>query len=281
MHRHGAKAPRILGMKALHYKFWRLGVLAIGWLVMGCAAPVAAGLDEADANRIVVALDRASIDASKEGDPAVEGKFRVLVARDDVARALGAMRDEELPRAKPSSVLDAIGKGALVPSQTAEHAQLVAGMAGDLERTLQGIDGVVFARVHLNLPAPNPLGEAKGAHASASVLVEHRGSVPPLSNDAVQRLVAGGVAGLAPSDVNVVTVSRAAPPASGASPIAHVGPIAVARGSMRVLQGALVALVALVALLAAATLVLYSRLARARADLASRPAPQAASRAHA
>jgi type III secretion protein J len=251
--------------------------LAIVCFVTGCTAPVATGLDEGDANRIVVTLDRASIDSSKEGDPGAEGKFRVLVARDDVARALGAMRDEELPRAKPPGVLDALGKGALVPSQAAEHAQLVAGLAGDLERTLQGIDGVVFARVHLNLPAPNPLGDTKGPHASASVLVEHRGSTPPLSNDAVQRLVAGGVAGLAPSDVSVVTVSRAAPPAAGASPIAHVGPIAVARGSMRVLQGALVALVALVALLAAATLVLYSRLARARADLAARAsAPQAA-----
>lgn len=255
----------------LRAKWFRLGpgvfgVLAI--LLVACNAPVAAGLDESDANRIVVTLDRASIDATKEGDPSVEGKFRVLVARDDVARALGAMREEELPRVKAPGVLDAIGKGALVPSQAAEHAQIVAGMAGDLQRTLEGIDGVVFARVHLNVPSPDPLRESRGAHPSASVLIEHRGSTPPLTNDSVQRLVAGGIAGLAPSDVSVVTISRAAPPTiAGQSPIAHVGPIAVARGSMRALQGALVALVALVAVLAAATLLLYSRLGRARADL--------------
>lgn len=249
---------------------WRLCALAI--LLVGCNAPVAAGLDDADANRIVVTLDRATIDATKEADPAAEGKFRVLVARDDVARALGAMHDDELPRAKPPGVLDAIGKGALVPSQAAEHAQLVAGMAGDLERTLQGIDGVVHARVHLNVPAADPLREARGAHASASVLVEHRGSTPPVAADAIQRLVAGGVAGLAPSDVSVVTVPRAAPPqSSGAGQLGHVGPIAVARGSMRTLQAALVGLVALVAILAAATLALYSRLARARAELQARP----------
>ena len=242
-------------------------LVVLATLLVACSAPVATGLDEPEANRIVVVLDRASVDATKEADPAGEGKFRVLVARDDVARALGAMKDEELPRPKPPSVLDAIGKGALVPSQAAEHAQLVAGMAGDLERTLNGVDGVVFARVHLNLPASNPLGDPKGAHASASVLLEHRGSTPPLANDAVQRLVAGGVAGLAPSDVTVVTVPRAAPAQNGAQ-LAHVGPIAVARGSMRALQGALVALVALVALLATATLLLYSRLARARAELA-------------
>ena len=48
----------------------------------GCTVPVAAGLDEVDANRIVVALDHASVDAVKESDPVVEGKFRVVVARD-------------------------------------------------------------------------------------------------------------------------------------------------------------------------------------------------------
>src|SRR5258706_11510911 len=122
-----------------------------------CSVPVPAGLEETDANRIVGALDKAAIDAVKEVDPSVEGRFRVLVPRDDAARALGAMRDEELPRPRPAGVLDAMDKGALVPSRTAEHAQMVAGIAGDLERTLMGVDGILAARVHLNLPAPDPL----------------------------------------------------------------------------------------------------------------------------
>ena len=109
---------------------------------LGCSVPVAGSLDEDDANRIVLALDRANIDSSKEVDPQSEGKVRVTVARDDVARALAAMRDEELPRPRPAGVLESMDKGALVPSQTAEHAQYVAGVAGDLERTLESVDGV-------------------------------------------------------------------------------------------------------------------------------------------
>jgi type III secretion protein J len=234
-------------------------------LLTGCSVPVAGALDDTEANQVVVALERASVDATKEVDPQAEGKWRVTVTRDDVPHALAVMRDEELPRARPPGVLDAVGKGALVPSEAAEHAQLVAGLEGDLERTLEGVEGILRARVHLSVPARSPLRDEGPQRGTASVLLEHRGSTPPLSADSVQRLVAGAVAGMLPTDVNVVLVSRAAPAAPTGGELGHVGPIAVARTSLRELQGALVALVALVAALAAATLVLYARLTRARA----------------
>jgi type III secretion protein J len=248
-------------------------LLSAGLGLAGCSAPVAAALDDSEASRVVVALERANIDSTKEPDPASEGKWRVDVGRDDVPRALVVMREEELPRTAPAGVLDALGKGSLVPSEAAEHAQLVAGTAGDLERSLEDIDGILRARVHLNVPSPSPLRDLVSPRGSASVLVEYRGSTPPLSAESVQRLVAGGVAGLLPGDVAVVMISRPAPAAVAAGELGHVGPIAVARRSLRELQGALVGLVALVAILAAVTLVLYARLTRARMDAARPPAP--------
>jgi type III secretion protein J len=256
-----------------------LVVLALSalWGASGCATPVAAGLDEGEADRVEVALERANVEASKEADPAADGKFRVMVARDDVAPALSAMRDEGLPRAKSPGVLDAVGKGALVTSEAAEHAEVVAGMAGDLERTLESIDGVLSARVHLSVPEPAGMfaHDLARPRPSASVLLEHQGAAPPIAVDEVQRLVAGGVTGLAPADVAVITVSRPAPPSPGRD-MARIGPIAVARGSARALQAALVALVALVAILAAVTLFLYSRLTRLRRDLIARERARAA-----
>jgi type III secretion protein J len=243
-------------------------ILAAAALLAACGVPVAGGLDDAEANRIFVALDRANVDAVKEQDPAGEGRWRVTVARDDLPRALAVMREEDLPRRDPLGVSDAVGKGSLVPSEAAEHAQLVAAIAGELERSLQGIDGVLKARVHLNVPSPNPLRDAVPARGSAGVLVEHRGATPPVSAESIQRLVAGGVPGLAPADVVVVMVARPAPAGpEGETGLAHVGPIAVTRASMHPLQAALVALIALVAALAGATLALYSRLARARSAL--------------
>jgi type III secretion protein J len=199
-------------------------VLLCAALVASCSVPIAGGLDDREAGHVVVALDHASIEAAKEADPSADGKWRVTVPRDDVARALGVLRDEELPRAAPPGVLDAIGKGSLVPSEAAEHAQLVAGIAGDLERSLESIDGVLHARVHLNVPPPNPLRDTAPARASASVLLEHRGATPPLSADAVARLVAGGVANMLQTDVAVVFIPRPAPPSTQGSGLAP-GPI--------------------------------------------------------
>lgn len=244
----------------------RVGGLFFFLLLAACNVTVAAGLDETDANRIALALEGSNVDAQKEPDPQVEGKFRIAVSKDDVPQALAAMRAEELPRPKPSGVLDAMDKGALVPSQAAEHAQLVAGTAGDLERTLLSIDGILEARVHLNLPAADPLRDAPPQKATASVLVEHRGATPPLAPEAIQRLVSGGAPGLQPADVAVVLVSRPSAPQTKGAELAHVGPIAVGKGSAKMLQAVLGGLVLLVALLAIATLVLYSRLARARAE---------------
>jgi type III secretion protein J len=264
--------------------FRTVGVLSgacLGALVVSaCSVPVAGDLDDAEANRVFVALDRANVDPTKEQDPGAEGKWRVSVARDDVPRAMSVLLEEALPRRQPAGVLDAVGKGALVPSEAAERAQLMAGIAGDLQRSLESIDGVFRARVHLSVPpppAPLQARDVPAARGTAAVLLEHRGATPPVSADAVQRLVAGGVTGLLPTDVSVVFVARATPALAPPDELGHVGPIAVARASMRKLQAALAVLVALVASLSASTLVLYSRLTRAQAALGrdAPPAPRA------
>jgi len=244
--------------------------------LVGCAVPVAAGLEETDANRVVVALDQAGIDAAKEADPTTEGRFRVTVPRDDAARALATMSDEQLPRAKSRGLLDAADRGQLVPSQAAEQAQLVAGLAGELERTLGNIDGVLAARVHLNLPARDMLRDGPPAKSSASVLIEHRGTTPPLAAESVQRLVAGGTPSLAASDVVVVFIPHVSRPGGSGADVGHVGPIAVARSSMTTLKIALASLVLLVLALAAATLGLYAKVARLQREHAESERAKAA-----
>jgi type III secretory pathway lipoprotein EscJ len=102
---------------------------------------------------------------------------------------------------------------------------------------------------------------------SASVLLSYQGAAPPIGADGVQRLVAGGVAGMLPSDVAVILVPRPSPAGAAGDPLSRIGPIAVARGSARPLQAALVGLLGLVALLATVTLFLYTRLTRLRREL--------------
>jgi type III secretion protein J len=244
---------------------WVVSAAAI--VLVGCAVPVEVGLDDAEANRVFLALDRAGVDAMKEQDPGADGRWRISVAREDVARALAAMKDAALPRAETERVEPS--KGALVPSEAAERAQILAATAQGLQASLESIDGVLRARVHLAGP------EAGGGllrdtaqpymRGSASVLFEYRGATPPVSADAVQRLVAGAIAGLAATDVTVVMVPVTAPAPPQEGVLAHVGPIAVARSSKGRLQVALVSLLALAGALTAAALLLYVRLGRARA----------------
>jgi type III secretion protein J len=237
-------------------------------MAYGCAVPIAGGLDEAQANRVVVALDRAGVGGEKEADPAAEGRFRVIVEREQAALAISTMRDEDLPTQKTPGLLDAIGKGSLVPSQLTEHTQYLAGLSGELENTLLAIDGVLSARVHLSIPASDPLREGPRLKPTASVLLKHRGSTPPIDVYEIKRLVAGAGPGLLPDDVAVVMIARPSPPASLDRGLARIGPLTLARGSVGLLRivGACVLLVDVA--LVSAVLVLWGRLRRVRSSVA-------------
>ena len=238
-------------------------VAALGLVLGGCFSPVAAGLDDADANRAIAALQAAGIDARKESEPGEAGRFRVVVAESEAGRALGALSDEGLPRPKSVALLDAVGKNALVPTMAAEQAELAAGLGGELERTLSQVDGVVVARVHLSLPSESPLRDKKDK-ATASVLLTYRSAQAPISEAHVKRIVAAGVPSLSPDDVVVVALPRPAKTSVQGAAFAHVGPLGVATGSATPLRLLLGALVLLVGLLAGATLVLYLKLAKLR-----------------
>lgn len=258
--------------KAAGQRSARVGAwtLFLAWLfVAGCSVPIANNLSDHESNRVMVALNQAGVAAQKEPDPNADGKWRVTVERDDAAAAVGVLSDDNLPPPSAPGVLQALGKGSIVPSRTAEHAKLIAGTQGDLERSLLAIDGVLSARVHLAVPTENPFGEdEKPQPPTASVLVRHRGATPPISAADVARLVAGAVPGLDPAHVSVVmtTVPLSTRPAHRA--LSRFGPITVTRSSvlaLRLIVGAAVLMnLLLLGLLAA----LWMRMRRAALTLA-------------
>jgi type III secretion protein J len=232
---------------------------------VGCTVPVAGGLDEGQANRVVLALDHAGVGSEKEVDPAVEGRFRVVVERDEAPRAITAMRAEDLPSPPSSGLLDAMGKGALLPSRLAEHAQFLAGLSGELERTLLAIEGMLSARVHVSIPEADPLREGPRVKATASVLLQHRGATPPIDVHEVKRIVAGAAPGLAPDDVAVVMVPRPGGNAAERA-LSRLGPITATRGSVALLRLVTAGVVIVDLALVVAVLLLWSRLRRLRAS---------------
>jgi type III secretion protein J len=249
-----------------------LSLLAGALLTLACNVPVVAGLDEADASQVVVALEQSGVASEKDRDPDKEGAYRVVVARDDASAALGVLAEEGLPARQAAGVLEALGKGSLVPSRAAEHARVVTGTSDELERSLRGLDGVLSVRVHLGVPPRDPLAiDEKPLPATASVLIRHRGSAPPLAQGEVQRLVAGAVPGLAPEHVSVVLLP--APPRTRPAErqLARLGPLTVARGSLPALRVVVGVAVLLNAALLACVLLLWTRLRRAEQRLPEAP----------
>src|SRR3954464_9601515 len=166
-------------------------------LLAGCNVPVAVGLDETDANHAVVALEKSGVAADKDRDPDSEGRWRISVARDDASSAAGILSSESLPPAASPGLLETLGQGSIVPSQASEQAKFVAGTAGELERSLRSLDGVVWLRVTVAVPVQDTLTPTETpTPASASVLLRHRGAAPPIAVGDIQRLVAGAVPGL-------------------------------------------------------------------------------------
>ncbi|MBK7582304.1 MAG: hypothetical protein IPI67_19120 [Myxococcales bacterium] len=233
----------------------------------GCSVPIVNGVEEGDATRVVVALEQGGIAAAKEADPQSEGRYRVLVARDDASGAAQVLKQESLPPPETKGVLEALGEGGLVPSRTAEHAKLIAGMAGDLERSLRAVDGVLSARVHLAVPAKAAFdGEAKEP-ATASVLIRHRGATSPITPHDVQSLVAGAVSGLATDKVSVVMTPAPASDRPVDRELSRLGPITVTRSSLTPLRLSVAAVALVNLLLFGVLLALWAKVRRAHAAL--------------
>ncbi|HKO47518.1 MAG TPA: hypothetical protein VJV79_07340 [Polyangiaceae bacterium] len=257
---------------------WR-GFVCGALLLTGCNVPIAIGLDENDANHAVVALEKSGVAADKERDPDSEGRWRISVARDDASTAAGILTSESLPPAASPGLLETLGHSSIVPSHAAEQAKFVAGTSGELERSLRSLDGVVSVRVHLAVPVHDSLTPDEAPPpASASVLLRHRGSAPPIAINDIQRLVAGAVPGLSSSQVSVVAAPVPLPPRRAERELSRFGPVTVTRASvfpLRTIMGG--ALLLNLGLLGALFLV-WTRARRAESSLADQRAegPQGA-----
>jgi len=239
------------------------------WIVvvaaLGCSMPIQHGLDETSANEILTSLERAGISASKSRDE--EGVFAVAVARADALRAMELMRSLGLPRGPRTGFGEIYKQPSLVPTPTEERARYAEALAGEIARTLETVEGVVSARVHLVLPEPDPLaldGKPRVAAQAAILLKARAGQPSPIGERDVQKLVAGSVPGLDLSAVAVVvTPALELPTATGANLVA-LGPLRMTPDSRGAVVVGLVTAFALVALLAVLVLMLSRRLASAQ-----------------
>ena len=233
----------------------------------GCSTNILHGIDERAANDATAALERAGIGAEKlpdEGASSGSGaSYTIRVTHGDSTRAVDLLAALGLPRDKRRGFAETYGQPSLIPTPSEERARYLDATAGEIERTLETVDGVVNARVHLVLEENDPLAvdsKPKSA-ARAAVLLKARPGAAPISAADVQKLVAGSVAGLDAAAVGVVVTSAAEPSEATAAALTPLGPLRMSPGTRPLLIGAVVAALLVLALLATLLLVTARRLA--------------------
>jgi type III secretion protein J len=194
-------------------------------LLAGCGEEeLLHGLDEAQANQVLVALEDGGLRGRKRREEGSEAGYLVEVAADAAPGAQRILAERELPRPRAPGFGEVFGKGSMVPTPVEERALYLHALAGELSRSLEAIDGVVEARVHLALPPEELIRPEARRPARAAVLLKHapaaRASLESMRSG-IQSLVAGAADGLEASAVAVVlaeTTPSVRPPAPRSLP---------------------------------------------------------------
>ncbi len=198
--------------------------LALVALLAGCGdEPLLHDLGERQANEVLVALDEEGVAATKTRQEGTEAAWTVSVGRGEGGKAHRLLAARQLPRARPQGLGDVFAQGGLVPTPVEERARWLLALSGELARSVEALDGVVEARVHLGLPAEDPLRPGIRPAPRAAVLVKCRPAACASLRElepGLRSLVAGAAEGLAPEAVAVVIAEASAtvPAAAAARP---------------------------------------------------------------
>jgi flagellar M-ring protein FliF len=194
----GQKAVAVIGTAALLLG----GFLLVRWALAPSYSPLYSDLAADDAAAVVEHLDT-------EGIPyeLTNGGNTVLVPRDQVYETRIALSGEGLPSSSDSgySLLDDQG---LSTSQFQEQTSYKRAMEGELSSTIEAMEDVDTAVVHLAIPEKEVFAEEQDP-TTASVLIDPRAGAE-LGADQVQavvHLVASSVDGLDPDRVTVADAS--------------------------------------------------------------------------
>lgn len=190
----GQKVVAVIGTAALLLA----GFALFRWASAPSYAPLYGDLASKDAAGVIEQLDSRGVPYKLEG-----GGGTIMVPRDEVYGLRIAMSAEGLPTSSAGgySLLDDQG---LSTSQFQEQTDYKRAMEGELANTIEAIDGVEQAVVHLALP-PRQIFADEQDPATASVLVQTRTGQTLAAEQvqAVVNLVASSIDGLDPGKVTV------------------------------------------------------------------------------
>ena len=191
-------APRIAAMGAV-----ALALIGFfGFIIMRVTAPemtpLFTNLSLDDSAAIAKELDREGVHYQVSG----EGNI-ILVPEDSVARLRMTLAESGLPKGGSVGYEIFDKSDALGTTSFVQNIDALRALEGELERTIDTLDSVEAARVHLVIPQ-RALFSRQTVEPSASIVLRVRGTLAPSQVRAIRHLVATAVSGLKPQRISIV-----------------------------------------------------------------------------
>jgi flagellar M-ring protein FliF len=190
----GQKVVAVIGTIALALG----GFMVFRWAAAPTYTPLFSNLAPADASAIVDQLTATGVPYEIGA-----GGGTIMVPSDKVYDTRIALSGEGLPKAAGEGGYSILDGGSISTSQFQEQTSFKRAMEGELSKTIEGIDGVDTAVVHLAIPAKEVFADEQDP-TTASILVD-TGSTPLDQGQvqAVVNLVSASIDGLEPDKVTV------------------------------------------------------------------------------
>ena len=178
-----------------------IGIAALAYFTFQTApqTPLFSGLAEADKAAVAEALQTSGIAFTLD-----QGSGVLSVDADKLHAARMLLAGQGLPKALPSgdSLIASLPMGS---SRAVEGETLRAAREADLARTIEAINAVRSARVHLAMAEPSVfVRDNKPAAASVMLTIQDGRSLSGAQVQAIQHLVASSVPGLSAEQVSVI-----------------------------------------------------------------------------
>ncbi len=162
-------------------------------------------LSETEAQKIIFILQQHGIDATKlkfgKGEKAT---FSVVVAQEDMVAANYILEIYHLPKRPEKGLSEVFSSTGIIPTQLEEKARYLSALQGEIAKTLEIVDNVSSARVHIVLPEKDQLSNKELVQTSAAVFIKYYGDKLPITVEQVKNIVSHSVPNLDPENVAVV-----------------------------------------------------------------------------
>lgn len=213
---------KLSGILVSNMKKKNLIYLFLILLICGCSKgshSIVTGIDEREANVILVFLESKGIIAYKEqsstgpalGSESTSPKFNIFVEKSRLIDAMAILNSNGLPRRQGTTLLELFPKQGMMTTDREETIRFQAGLASQIMNMILMIDGVIDASVQISFPQTNvaTIGtEVPEQRVTASVFVKHQGIIDDPNSHLetkIKRLVSGSIQGLNINDVTVVS----------------------------------------------------------------------------